>query len=101
VTPPGRRATIGRVPIYEFVCERCDGRFEDLVEAGTKAATCPACGAESAQRVYSPQGAPFKLVKTPGGTRRQERQNTQLHESAKRRFKEARNAARGNRGGEG
>ncbi|MGH2924930.1 MAG: FmdB family zinc ribbon protein [Solirubrobacterales bacterium] len=89
------------MPIYEFVCERCDGRFEDLVEADTQAAPCPDCGAESTHRVYSPQGASFKLVKTPAQTRRQERRNDQFRKSAKRRFKEARNAARGNRGGEG
>jgi putative FmdB family regulatory protein len=89
------------VPIYEFVCERCDGRFEDLVEAGTEAAACPSCGAERTRRVYSAHGSPFKLVKTPGQTRRQERRNAQLREGAKRRFKEARASRNRTPGGDG
>ncbi len=89
------------MPIYEFVCERCDGRFEDLVEAGTEAATCPRCGAARTRRVYSAHGAPFKLVKTPGETRKQERRNAQLREGAKRRFKEARASRSRTPGGDG
>ncbi len=101
MTPAGGGATIGHVPIYEFVCERCDGRFEGLVEAGTETATCPSCGAERARRVYSAHRAPLKLVKTPGEMRRQERRNAQLREGAKRRFKEARASRSRTSGGDG
>lgn len=100
MTPAGAAATIGSVPIYEFVCERCEGRFERLVERGTEAIACPSCGAERTRRVYSAQGAPFKLVKTPGEARRQEGRNAKLRERAKARSKRAGASGRP-RGGEG
>jgi predicted nucleic acid-binding Zn ribbon protein len=28
------------VPIYEFECERCAARFEELVDAGTESVPC-------------------------------------------------------------
>jgi putative FmdB family regulatory protein len=72
------------VPIYEFLCERCGTRFEELVQAGTEATACRGCGSKRTRRLYSAQGAPFKLVKTPGEARRQERSNAELRERTKR-----------------
>jgi putative FmdB family regulatory protein len=66
------------VPIYEFRCERCGGQFEELVEVGTETVACGNCGAERTRRVYSPQGAAFRLVKTGSELRKQERSNTEL-----------------------
>jgi len=40
------------MPIYEFECERCEARFEELVAAGGSAA-CPACGCERVRRLLS------------------------------------------------
>jgi putative FmdB family regulatory protein len=40
------------MPIYEFECEDCGARFEELVGAEATAA-CPACGAERTRRLYS------------------------------------------------
>jgi putative FmdB family regulatory protein len=97
--PAGGASTIEAVPIYEFACERCETRFEDLVDAGTETVACPECGSERTVRVYSAPGAPPKLVKSPGEARRQERRNAQLRDRAKRRFKAARAKARG--GGDG
>jgi putative FmdB family regulatory protein len=88
------------VPVYEFLCERCGGRFEKLVEPGTEMAACRSCGAEGARRVYSAQRAPFKLVKTSGEMRKQERTNAGLRERAKERFKARRRSA-GRSGGRG
>jgi len=45
------------MPIYEFECEDCGARFEELVGA-EGAAPCPACGAERARRLYSPVSPP-------------------------------------------
>jgi len=73
-------ATIGLVPIYEFRCERCGGRFEELVEVGTETVACTSCDADRTTRVYSAQGAPFKMVKTGTELRKQERSNSQLRE---------------------
>jgi putative FmdB family regulatory protein len=87
------------VPLYEFECERCGARFEELVDAGTADVACRSCGGEGTRRVYSAPGAPLKVVKTPGETRKQERRNAALRAGTKRRFKEARQRARhGGRG---
>jgi putative FmdB family regulatory protein len=88
------------VPIYEFLCERCGTRFEGLVDAGTEEAACRSCGAEGARRIYSAHGAPFKLVKTPGEMRKQERSNAQLRDRTKKRFAERRGRAGRSGGGE-
>jgi len=78
------------MPIYEFLCDACEARFEDLVPAGTESVTCPECGAEGARRAWSPQAGAFKLVKTPRENRKRERANAQLRARNKQRSKEAR-----------
>jgi putative FmdB family regulatory protein len=87
------------VPLYEFECERCGARFEELVDAGTASVACRSCGAEGTRRLYSPVGPPLKVVKSPGDKRKQERRNAALRAGTKRRFKETRRRAR--RGGTG
>ena len=81
------------MPIYEFLCEACGARFEELVDAGTESVACGACASQRTRRVYSPQGRPFRIVKTPGDTRQQERKNAQLRERTKERFGAARRQA--------
>ena len=46
------RRLCGAMPIYEYVCRKCDHAFEDLVFGDAKPA-CPACKAEEAARVLS------------------------------------------------
>jgi putative FmdB family regulatory protein len=41
------------MPIYEFECEACDERFEELLAVGAESAPCPACGSERTQRLLS------------------------------------------------
>jgi putative FmdB family regulatory protein len=82
------------VPIYEFRCEACGERFEALVDAGTEAADCRACGAAESRRVLSAQAAPLAHVKSPGATRKQERRNAQLRERTKADFAAKRRRAR-------
>jgi putative FmdB family regulatory protein len=93
------------MPIYEFRCDVCGERFEQLVAAETASLECPRCGAERTERVYSAQASPFSLVKTPGEARRQERRNAALNRRAKadfsrsrRRAEQARRQSGGNRG---
>jgi putative FmdB family regulatory protein len=46
------------MPIYEFECERCRRRFEELIAPGALAA-CPSCGSDCVRRrlsVISPPG---------------------------------------------
>ena len=46
------------MPIYEFECEECGKRFEELVAAGADAAVCPSCGSPEARRLLSPVSPP-------------------------------------------
>lgn len=93
------------MPIYDFECEKCGTRFEELVGAGTTAVACQACGSERTHRHYSAQAASFQLVKSPGEARKQEARNADLTKRTKADFKARRKAARdartkaGGRGG--
>jgi putative FmdB family regulatory protein len=80
------------MPMYEFTCEACGMRFEELVDLGTESVVCRGCGSKRTRRVYSPQGPPFRLVKTPGEARKQERKNAQLRERTKQRVSAQRRA---------
>lgn len=77
------------MPIYEFVCDACGSRFEDLVPAGTETLACSACGSKSARRVFSPQAATPRLVKTRRDAGKQERRNADLQARSKQSFGEA------------
>jgi putative FmdB family regulatory protein len=41
------------MPIYEYRCEPCAERFEELVRASDPAVTCPGCGSSDVQRLLS------------------------------------------------
>jgi putative FmdB family regulatory protein len=41
------------VPIYEFECEECGARFEELVAADASAVPCGACGSPRTRRLIS------------------------------------------------
>jgi putative FmdB family regulatory protein len=41
------------MPIYEFECEGCGARFEELVAAGAEAVPCSACGSARTRRLMS------------------------------------------------
>jgi putative FmdB family regulatory protein len=40
------------MPLYEFDCEDCGARFEEIVPAGGRA-PCPACGSQRVRRRLS------------------------------------------------
>jgi putative FmdB family regulatory protein len=40
------------MPLYEFVCEKCDEAFETLVRGGEQAA-CPKCGSAKLNKQFS------------------------------------------------
>ena len=52
-----RETGVETVPIYEFECEQCGSRFEELV-ASDAIVTCPECGAEGARRLLSTVSPP-------------------------------------------
>lgn len=70
--------TMRQMPIYEFECEDCGERFEELVGAEA-AAACPACRSERTRRLYS-------AVSPPG---RQPRGAAVRSDESRRRDKEA------------
>jgi putative FmdB family regulatory protein len=79
------------MPIYEFECEECGARFEELVATGA-ATACPECGAERTRRLYSqvspsgrqPRGAKVRSDESRRGEREAARQD-RMSESRKRR----------------
>lgn len=42
------------MPIYEFECEECASRFEELAPSDTPGIACPECGAHGSRRLMSP-----------------------------------------------
>jgi putative FmdB family regulatory protein len=79
------------MPIYEFECEKCGARFEELAAVGAGVA-CPACGVEPARRLYSsvspPSRQPRGAAVRSDESRRREREaarQDRLAESRRRR----------------
>jgi putative FmdB family regulatory protein len=54
------------VPIYEFECEECGERFEELMGAEAGAPACPACGAARTRRLISPVSPPGRQPRGAG-----------------------------------
>jgi putative FmdB family regulatory protein len=46
------------MPIYEFECEKCGVRFEELVIAGAEAVACAECGSTRTHRLMSSVSPP-------------------------------------------
>jgi putative FmdB family regulatory protein len=42
------------MPVYEFECEECGERFEELTPSETLSLACPACGSKQTRRLLSP-----------------------------------------------
>jgi putative FmdB family regulatory protein len=66
------------VPIYEFECERCGARFEELVAATAQAVPCGACGSTRTRRLVSGFSPPGRQPRGSGvrsdESRRRERE---------------------------
>ena len=79
------------MPIYEFECEECGNRFEELTAAGALA-PCSRCGAGRTRRLYSevappgrqPRGAKVRADESRRREREAARQD-RMAESRKRR----------------
>jgi putative FmdB family regulatory protein len=95
------RTTINPVPIYEFACESCGHRFEELVgsHVGLEAAdvACPECGSAKVERELSTSYAPLQHQMTANQRRRLEDKRGIDRGGAKERFKQQRAAEK--RGG--
>ncbi len=80
------------MPIYEFECEECGARFEELVAAGADPVACAECGSERTGRLISnvspPGRQPRGAAVRSDESRRREREaarGERLVESGKRR----------------
>ena len=80
------------MPIYEFQCEGCGARFEELVATAAGPVSCPECGSEATRRLMSavsppgrqPRGARVRSDESRRREREAARQD-RLSESRKRR----------------
>ncbi|MGN6557790.1 MAG: FmdB family zinc ribbon protein [Solirubrobacterales bacterium] len=79
------------MPIFEFKCEECGTRFEELL-AAEASVPCPQCSSERTRRLYSevaPPGRQPRGAKVRGDeSRRREREaarQDRISESRKRR----------------
>jgi putative FmdB family regulatory protein len=53
------------MPIYEFECEKCRARFEELVAASAVETPCPACRSTRTRRLLSSVSPPGRLPRGP------------------------------------
>jgi putative FmdB family regulatory protein len=80
------------MPIYEFECEGCGGRFEELVSPAPGATACPECGSTRTRRLISaisppgrqPRGAAVRSDESRRGEREAARVD-RIAESRKKR----------------
>lgn len=90
------------MPIYEFACEACGERFEELVGppagASEQELRCPNCDSDRLRRLIAGSYAPIHRQLTPAQRRRLEAKRGIDRGGAKQRFKQGRAAARARRG---
>jgi len=82
------------MPVYEFECEGCGERFEELTGVEARGLACPACGSERTRRLLSPVSPagrqPRGAKVRSGESQRQEREaarGERLAESRRKRAK--------------
>jgi putative FmdB family regulatory protein len=80
------------MPIYEFECEECGARFEELMPVGMSQVTCPDCASTRTSRIYSvlspPGRQPRGAAVRSGESQRREREaarQDRIAESRKKR----------------
>ncbi len=82
------------MPIYEFDCEQCGERFEELSSDPDMDVTCPRCGSRRARRVLSvvspPGRQPRGAAVRSGEARRREREAARGERIAEARKKRSR-----------
>lgn len=79
------------MPIYEFECEECGDRFEELLGASASPPACPSCGAANARRLISgvspPGRQPRGAAVRSDESRRREREAARVDRIAEHRQK--------------
>jgi putative FmdB family regulatory protein len=79
------------MPIYEFECDKCGNRFEELVSSSAPAPSCPSCGSIRTARRLSPVSPPGRV---PRGAKVRDSESRRREREAARgeRIAEARKA---------
>ncbi|HEY7949905.1 MAG TPA: zinc ribbon domain-containing protein [Solirubrobacterales bacterium] len=54
------------MPVYEFECEQCGDRFEELVPSDRQSFPCPVCGSDRTRRLLSPVSPPSRQPRGAG-----------------------------------
>jgi putative FmdB family regulatory protein len=54
------------MPIFEFECEKCGCRFEELVSREAPAPPCPSCGSKRVRRLLSNVSPPGRQPRGAG-----------------------------------
>jgi putative FmdB family regulatory protein len=70
------------MPIYEFECEECGARFEELIVPGAPAIACGACGSTQLRRLISNVSPPGRQPR--GAAVRSEESRRREREAARR-----------------
>jgi putative FmdB family regulatory protein len=82
------------MPIYEFECEECGERFEELVAAGATDVPCAECGSTRTRRLMSsvspPGRQPRGAAVRSGESQRREREAARKDRIVESRQKRAR-----------
>jgi putative FmdB family regulatory protein len=83
------------VPVYEFDCDACGARFEELVPPGGTT-PCPACGNDSVRRAFSQiASAPLPVGLRGRAARESDARRTEREAAKKERFVAERKRKRG------
>jgi putative FmdB family regulatory protein len=53
------------MPIYEFECEECEIRFEELIAVDAAPPPCPACASVRVRRLFSEVAPPGRQPRGP------------------------------------
>ena len=77
------------MPIYEFECDACGERFEELMGAEAPDPACPACGSIRTQRLISPVSPPGRQPRG-GRVRSDESRRTEREAARQDRIVESR-----------
>jgi putative FmdB family regulatory protein len=93
------------MPIYEFECEQCGSRFEELVAGEAAGLACPRCGSVRIRRLMSavspPERQPRGAKVRADESRRREREAARGERLAETRRKRAAGELPSERGGGG
>lgn len=53
------------MPMYEYVCEDCEKKYEFLVRSAGEKPVCPVCGSKKMKRAFSTFSAHSRAEKSP------------------------------------